>query len=361
MTGMRSVSPPQYGKRRVAIIIPRLALLGPVIVMQNLVNEIYNDRNLSLKLFYIDRKIDPGMDIGIQVERLNWTKFSYEDFDIIHTSGLRPDLFAFLYRKKIKYYISTIHNYVFDDLKYEYGPVISKIFGNIWIWLWKRADRLVCVSDALRQYYSRWFMQAKMTVIHNGIRHPDISSVSDFSIGNIVEKFHKKGLKVIGFVGMLNRRKGLDQLLHLISYEQRFALIIIGDGKRRTELEKLSKNLRVTDRLYFCGFKRNVTDYFPFFDMFIMPSRSEGFGLALIEAVQHKVPVICSDLAVFTELFNCNEITFYERESIISLRSALITLCKEGEFKIEPAYQKFEKNYKSSIMSQKYLELYNSL
>jgi glycosyltransferase involved in cell wall biosynthesis len=345
---------------RVAIIIPRLTLLGPVIIMQNLVNEIYNCRDLTIKLFYIDREQETGMNISVQVERLDRRKFRCEDFDIIHTSGLRPDLFAFRNRKKIKYYISTIHNFVFDDLAYSYGVLASKIFGNIWIMLWKRADKLVCVSDTLKQYYSNWFSPVKLIVIHNGIKNPVNPLSPDPEIEKIIEKYRSEELKVIGFVGILTRRKGLDQLLYLIAAEPGFALIIIGDGKEHAELQQLSLRLDVADRSCFYGFRRNVSDYFHYFDFFVMPSRSEGFGLALIEAVQQKVPVICSDLPVFRELFTSNEVTFYEKDNITSLQSALRTACAEGKSKTGPASQKYESRYTSRIMGDKYLELYKS-
>ncbi len=67
-------------------------------------------------MFYFDKKIDTRVKISVPVERIGFRNFNFHDFDIIHTNGIRPDFFAFVNRKKIKYHISTIHNFVFDDI-----------------------------------------------------------------------------------------------------------------------------------------------------------------------------------------------------------------------------------------------------
>ncbi len=76
-----------------------------------------------------------------------------------------------------------------------------------------------------------------------------------------------------------------------------------------------------------------------------MPSRSEGFGLALIEAIQQKIPVICSDIEVFKELFSEKEITFFKLDDTISLKKALETALKIGKQKVELAYSRYINNY----------------
>ena len=76
-----------------------------------------------------------------------------------------------------------------------------------------------------------------------------------------------------------------------------------------------------------------------------MPSRSEGFGLALIEAVQQKIPVICSDIDVFKELFTDDEVTFFKLEDHGSLSEAVKTAIETGLKKTENAYERYPKNY----------------
>ena len=91
-----------------------------------------------------------------------------------------------------------------------------------------------------------------------------------------------------------------------------------------------------------------------------MPSRSEGFGLALIEAVQQKVAVICSDIAVFRELFSSDEVTFFRLEDRNSLIEALSEALKTGKNKTESAYVRYLNNYTDVLMANRYYEIYCS-
>jgi glycosyltransferase involved in cell wall biosynthesis len=91
-----------------------------------------------------------------------------------------------------------------------------------------------------------------------------------------------------------------------------------------------------------------------------MPSHSEGFGLALIEAVQQRIPVICSDIDVFRELFTGDEVTFFKSGNHTDLSSALRIASETGKTKTERAHARYENNYTASSMARNYSELYKS-
>jgi L-malate glycosyltransferase len=346
---------------RVAVIIPRLEQLGPVKLIQALVRSLRQSDKLQLKVFYLDKTVDSGIEMGVPVELFNSRTFCYGCFDIIHTNGIRPDLIAYVNRKKIRCHISTVHNFVFDDLAFSYNRPVSWISGNIWLRLWKRADKLVCVSQAMKNYYKNWFSSSKLEVIHNGIEEPDSSFVPEMDVIRAIDDFRLRGLKVIGSAGILTGRKGIDQLLYLLAEQKEFALVIIGTGKEYVNLQRLGKKLKISDRCYFCGFRTNPVNYFKHFDLFIVPSRSEGFGLTLIEAVQQKVPVICSDLEVFKELFSPDEVTFFMLEDRGSLIEALKVATETGKIKAEFAFVRYLNNYTDKLMAGRYYRLYQDV
>jgi L-malate glycosyltransferase len=345
---------------KVAIIIPRISQAGPVKVIQALVNSMLKNEEIHIKVFYLDKVVDPVVNMRVPVERLIPRKFSFGDYDIIHTNGIRPDLFAFINRKKIRYHISTIHNFVFDDLTSSYNKIISLVFGNIWLLLWLKADKLVCLSTAMRHYYEKWLSPSKLEVIFNGIAEIDSAFLCENDVTTAIETLRTRGLKIIGSVGTMSKIKGLDQLLYLIADMKEFALVTIGDGRELVELQHLAKRLNVSDRCFFCGFRSNAVNYFRYFDLFIMPSRSEGFGLALLEAVQQKVPVVCSDIDVFRELFNNEEVVFFKLDDIPSLSDALRTGLSKRDIKVNAAHSRYLNNYTASIMATKYCNLYKS-
>ncbi|HAZ16640.1 MAG: Glycosyltransferase (Modular protein) [Parcubacteria group bacterium GW2011_GWA2_43_13] len=119
----------------------------------------------------------------------------------------------------------------------------------------------------------------------------------------------KRSDTLIGFVGALDSQhyfKGIPVLLRALACLIRkyplpsFQCIIVGDGNMRSEYEKLSRDLGVSQYVIFAG-KVSHTDlprYFQLFDMFILPStdQSEAFGLVVLEAMASAKPVIVSDL-----------------------------------------------------------------
>jgi L-malate glycosyltransferase len=345
---------------RVAIIIPSVERLGPILMIQTLVNSLSQKENLEIDVYYLDKKIDSGIKIAATMIRYSFSSMRYEDYDIVHTNGIRPDFLAFLNRKRIKYHISTIHNFVFEDLKFNYNRLISFIFGRLWLKIWSRADKLVCVSKAMKSYYGRWFRPLKVEVIYNGISCEVQPIECDDDIIKTIYGFRGKGLKILGVIGILAKRKGFDQVLNLLSIEEDYALILIGEGRELSVLQNQAQKLKIEDRTFFCGFRAEAKRYLRYFDFFIMPSRSEGFGLALIEAVQQRVPVICSDIEVFKELFNSSEVTFFKLDDLTSLPKALKIAMETGKEKIESAYFRFLNNFTDKLMARKYYELYLS-
>ncbi len=212
----------------------------------------------------------------------------------------------------------------------------------------------------MREYYGKWYSLPKLEVIYNGITETDRSFAPDENVIGAMQNFHTRGLKVLGSAAILTKRKGIEQALHLIAGDRRLALVIIGEGKELPDLLRLAEKLKISDRCLFTGFMENAVNYFGHFDFFIMPSRSEGFGLALVEAAQQMIPIICSNLKVFNELFNTEEVTFFELDDLTSLSDALQISLENGKKKAELAYTRYLNHYTASRMAMQYFDLYKS-
>jgi L-malate glycosyltransferase len=345
---------------KVAIIVTRLADLGPIKIIQNINNGLAEITDFTLDVYYITKLSNNELSMEEHARKLSLRGFNFTSYDVVHTSGIRPDFFAFINRRKIKYHISTIHNFVFEDLRYTYNRPSSWFLGTIWLILWLQADKLVCVSNQLKIYYSRWYSASKLTVIHNGIADRTNISKPDEDVIHKIESLRSNGLKIMGFAGILTKRKGIDQIINLLKYQNEFGLVILGVGKELSGLKKLACKLNVENRIVFCGFRSNAVNYFRYFDLVIVPSRSEGFGLALVEAIQQKIPVICSDITVFKELFSEDEVTFFKSDDVSSLDRAVRYAIELGNEKVEKAYTRYLGNYTDKIMAIHYFELYKS-
>ena len=69
------------------------------------------------------------------------------------------------------------------------------------------------------------------------------------------------------------------------------------------ELNHCLKNCAYLIELYFSSYQKNPCNYLPYFDVYVMPSYSEGFGLAMVEAALARRAIVCSDIPSFHEIF----------------------------------------------------------
>ena len=106
----------------------------------------------------------------------------------------------------------------------------------------------------------------------------------------------------IGFVGRLSREKGCDNLLRallLLKFEYR--AVIAGDGPQKNDLIALTKVLGVDQKVIFLGHVEDIEHVYPLFDVLVVPSLNESFGLSCIEGQAAGVPVIASDIPGLNE------------------------------------------------------------
>ena len=71
--------------------------------------------------------------------------------------------------------------------------------------------------------------------------------------------------------------------------------MLVGDGKLKEDIKKQAEELNILNKVIFVGLKNNVNDYYQAFDIFILPSLYEGFGMVTIEAQASNLPCIVSD------------------------------------------------------------------
>jgi GalNAc-alpha-(1->4)-GalNAc-alpha-(1->3)-diNAcBac-PP-undecaprenol alpha-1,4-N-acetyl-D-galactosaminyltransferase len=100
-------------------------------------------------------------------------------------------------------------------------------------------------------------------------------------------------------MGRLNPQKGFDLLMKAFDRIQAkypdWQITILGEGSMRSELEDLRSQLKLTDRVHLPGLVTNVQEYLRQADLFVMPSRFEGFPMALCEAMACGLPVLATD------------------------------------------------------------------
>jgi glycosyltransferase involved in cell wall biosynthesis len=106
---------------------------------------------------------------------------------------------------------------------------------------------------------------------------------------------------VVGAVGRLEPQKGFDVLLRALRDVPQASAVIVGDGEHRDELHTLADRLGIGERVRWIGWRDDRRSYLPWFDVFALPSRFEGFPLALLEALLAQKAVVASEVGSVAE------------------------------------------------------------
>ena len=142
---------------------------------------------------------------------------------------------------------------------------------------------------------------------------------------------------IIGYVGRLAHVKGVDILLQAMAKLNKdidCKLIIVGDGSEKEELISLAKNLDIYHLVYFAGriSHDQVLQAIKGFDIAIVPSRDEGFGLSALEAMSVGIPVIASKVGALSEVV-IDTVTglLYKSEDPTDLTNKITSLLNDSE------------------------------
>lgn len=348
-----------------AILLPSLKPTGPIMVAKDVIEEIINNKLLKiyhLKVFYFDQTPEQIV-LPCDCQKLDYNeKHYFSDFDVIHSHGYRPDRFLANNKNEIRAkMISTIHCHIFDDLRYTYNYLISLIFGHLWIGNLKKFDKIVTLTNYHQEYYSKFFSKKKMAIINNGrkLKISPISNRDNFFFKQIRDQYPNSTL--IGACAAVVKLKGLDQIIRAMENDKKLIFIVIGEGSYKKNLIELAKKIGVDDRCFFLGYRANASIYIKKFDIYALPSHSEAFPLALIEATMSGVPCVCSDIPVLKEAFSDDEVSFFQNHNLEDCKSAINTAIIHGVKKAIKARERSFKMYTSSVMGINYYSEYQKL
>ena len=199
-----------------------------------------------------------------------------------------------------------------------------------------KAARIISVSNESKSNCVRWLQipEEKIRVIHNGVDLEMAVKLAAESI-ELPKKMSQKGPTAV-FVGRLIPRKGLDLLLHALSGVQSsgidLKLLVVGEGEEREKYEQMVHRLNLESSVSFIGEKKNPFPYIKYGDIFVLPSRSEGFPNVLLEAMILGKPVVATDCVTGPrEIINGKNGTLVPEENPEMLAEAMMTYLNDTE------------------------------
>jgi len=351
---------------KIALILPSLGNLGPVIVANELVNGLRGNSDVShIHVYYFDEKEkNDTLHFPCTTEKISFfQKLDLSAYSIIHSHGIRPDLFLARQRilnRQLKI-VTTVHCYIYPELAQTYNKLIALITTPLWLMSLQPFNKVVFLVNDMKEHYSRYFRRRQLAYVHN---YRSVDQVNSYTLSeketNEVLAF-KDGYTLLGTICKLTKRKGVHQLIELLCVEPHYKLIIIGDGKEQANLEALARTKGVSDRVFFTGYKKHAVAFLPLMDVFCLSSNSEGFGLVLLEAALHEKSIVCTDLPSFRELFSEQEVAFFKYGNIQSLQNAIVWAVAESEILGSRARKKTLVTYNQENFIQGYLKVYKDL
>lgn len=228
----------------------------------------------------------------------------FEKLDVLHVHYAIPHASAAFMAKQILMtygiyipVVTTLHGtditLVGRDRTYQ--PVVTFSIN--------KSDGVTAVSEHLREDTYEFFeIENEIRVIPNFI---------DLTRFNLKAKDHFKkaiapsGEKILIHTSNFRKVKRTQDVIRIFAKvieKIPSKLLMVGDGEERPECEQLCRDLGVSDNVRFLGKQDAIEEILSVSDLFLMPSQSESFGLAALEAMACKVPVVSSDAGGLPEL-----------------------------------------------------------
>ena len=295
------------------------------------------------------------------------TPFSFGAFKVFWKLAQKADVLHFHYPYpfadilglfiKKKPFVLTYHSDIVKQkwLKYIYLPFQAVFFS--------RVNEIVCTSlryknssQTLRKYLD------KTTVIHLGVEVAKKPTGAEN-----IEKFDIKSPYAL-FLGTLRNYKGLEILLEAAK-DIKTHIVIAGDGEMRQKLESVAKknNLqnvqfvgRVSEDEKSCLLNSALCC--------VLPSnmRSEAFGMVLLEAAAHSVPLVTAEIGTGTSQINLDKVTgvVVKHSDPIALTEAINFLYENPVIAEKMGLQanlRFKNFFSATLMCFKYAQIYNKV
>ena len=296
----------------------------------------------------------------------------YENLDLLHVHYAIPHATVAYMAKKILLsegrYVPTVTTLHGTDITLVGS---NRTFAPVVAFSINKSDGVTAVSDSLKKQTLDLFdIQTDIEVIYNFI---------DFERFRRVNKDHFKkaiapdGERILVHTSNFRKVKRVEDVVKIfekVFKEVPSKLLLIGDGPERQHVEELCRQIGLCDEIRFLGKQDAVEELLAVSDLFIMPSESESFGLAALEAMACEVPVISSNIGGLPEV-NIQGKTGYLSEvgNIDEMAKNAIHLLKNekllGEFRknaleqarkfdIENILPHYEKYYEHILMTKIY-------
>jgi glycosyltransferase involved in cell wall biosynthesis len=281
--------------------------------------------------------------------------------DIVHNHASTPivPIIAKIYRKKVVY---TEHgNVILNKRKVLFHHTLGFIMSLF-------VDKVIAISRFIKETLitKRNFPRDKITVVYHGVPNCKLSAN-----GLTTPSGFNDEVFYVGALGRCVKQKGFKYFVDLAAeFQRRFSskhvsFVLAGDGPELPILKKQAELLKLNDRICFLGYRRDVDILLTKFDILVMTSLAEPFGIVAIEGMAASLPIIAFDVNGLNEIILDNRTGFlvkpFDIDELVNKTAFLIKQNKIRKQMGSEASRHFERNFSVDIMVKSTEKIYRDL
>lgn len=233
-------------------------------------------------------------------------------------------------------------------------------------WLYKHIDMIHAVTYKVKEQLEKFIPQdvrPKLEMVYLGTKEVEIDEAI---VNSLKDKYNIKDEFIVGIVGRIEEGKGQYKVIEAMKELESLNIkaLIVGsamEDKYLDELKQSVKDLGLEKKVIFTGFTKNVNEYMQLFDVNILATTNETFGLVVIEAMINKVPMIATNNGGPLEIIEdgVDGLLFDSSSNDLSSKIEMLYENKELQsYLIENGYKKVKNKFDKNNQLR---ELYDSI
>ncbi len=231
-----------------------------------------------------------------------------------------------------------------------------------------KSDGVTAVSRFLKEKtLTNYSCESEIKVIPNFVDSDLFTPTSSPEFRNSIAPDGEKILVHTSNFRVVKRVADTIRIFEKVQKQIPSKLVLVGDGPDRSECERLCRQLELYDKVRFLGKQDGLVEILASSDLFLIPSQSESFGLAALEAMSCGLPVISSSVGGLPELVKHNETGYIAEIGDISrmAKYSIELLLNEKKYRLfsesarQRAVNKFDKNKVIPLYEDYYKQVLN--
>lgn len=239
------------------------------------------------------------------------------EYDIVH-AHLFPTFYwvsiasKFIFKNKPKF-VMTEHNTHNRRRERNYLRYLEKF-------IYSSYDKIISISQQTQDNLVKWLKPSqtqldRFIVIENGINIDRFKNAKPYNKVDICNKF-TEDIRLVCMVARFSEQKDQPTLIKAIKeLPENVHLLLIGEGTLKQKNENLAKEIGVSDRVHFLGFRNDVEKILKTVDIVVLSSNWEGFGLVAAEGMAAGKPLIASKVEGLGEIVGGYGLLFNKGDS----------------------------------------------